>query len=70
MPKYISIRPHLLNETEIESVILHSGMDPHDRGLIVDFLVENYAVDLDLLASVFSHFECDSLQSIPMQEAA
>ncbi|WP_319411358.1 hypothetical protein [uncultured Cohaesibacter sp.] len=68
MPRYISVRPQLLDETEIESVILQAGMDPHDRGLIVDFLVENYAVDLDQLASVFSHMECEDAMSL--QEAA
>nr|WP_321458382.1 hypothetical protein [uncultured Cohaesibacter sp.] len=64
MPKYISVRPHLLDETEIETVILQTGMNPHDRGLIVDFLVENYAVDLDLLASVFASL--DHIEALPM----
>ncbi len=68
MPKYISVRPHLLEETEIESVIMQAGMDPHDRGLIVEFLTENYAVDLDQLASVFSHL--GGAEALSMPEAA
>ena len=70
MPRYISVRPHLLNEVEIESVILQSGMDPFEHDLIAEFLLENYAVDLDQLASVFSHLPSKAKPLQPMMEAA
>ncbi|WP_319530775.1 hypothetical protein [uncultured Cohaesibacter sp.] len=46
-----SVRPHLLDETAIREAIHRTGLHMHERGLIADELVENYTVDLDLLAS-------------------
>lgn len=49
-----SVRPHLLDENAIRSAIYKAGFQPHQRGQIVEHLVEHYTVDLDLLATTFS----------------
>ena len=49
-----SVRPHLLDEEAIRKAIFNTGLKPEERGQIVDLLVENYTVDLDLLASTFA----------------
>ncbi|PLW74925.1 hypothetical protein [Cohaesibacter celericrescens] len=49
-----SVRPHLLDEDAIRKAIFSTGLQSHQRGQIVNALVENYTVDLDLLAATFA----------------
>ena len=48
------VRPHLLDEEAIRNAIFRTGLKPHERGQIVEQLVDNYAVDLDLLAATLA----------------
>ncbi|SNY91740.1 hypothetical protein SAMN04515647_1980 [Cohaesibacter sp. ES.047] len=59
-----SVRPHLLDETAIREAIRRTGLQMHERGMITDELIENYTVDLDLLASTMR-----AMDSVPLEHA-
>ena len=64
------VRPHLLDESAIFHAIFLAGLHPDNPDQIVEWLVDNYTVDLDLLAVVLSTMLNKSLEKETLPQAA